>query len=140
MSTDPNDPNFSYKNYSLQQLDNWVNDAINCEDLTPEDIYNTIVKCVDESVEYHRKYLNKGVEILSLLKCHREVNLHDGDDIRMLEEDYSYNIEKLMSDIRENQEEHSDYYYDYWRNRSYDEMNRWRDQKDSFPSGTITFS
>ena len=140
MSTDPNDPNFSYKNYSLQQLDNWVNDAINCEDLTPEDIYNTIVKCVDESVEYHRKHLNKGVEILSLLKGHREVNLHDEDDIQMLEEDYSYNMEKLMSDIRENEEKHSYHYYDYWRNRPYDEMNRWRDQKDSFPSDTITFS
>ena len=41
---------FSYKKYSLEQLDNWVNDALNCEDLTPQDIYDTVVKCVDESV------------------------------------------------------------------------------------------
>ena len=65
---------FNYKNYSLQQLDNWVSDAMNCEDLTPQDIYDTVVKCVDESVEYHKKYLTKSIELLSLLKGHRPVN------------------------------------------------------------------
>ena len=66
---------FSYKKYSLEQLDNWVNDALNCEDLTPQDIYDTVVKCVDESVEYHKKYLTKSIELLSLLKGHRPVDL-----------------------------------------------------------------
>ena len=65
---------FSYKKYSLEQLDNWVNDALNCEDLTPQDIYDTVVKCVDESVEYHKKHLTKSIELLSLLKGHRPVN------------------------------------------------------------------
>jgi hypothetical protein len=62
---------FSYKKYSLEQLDNWVNDALNCEDLTPQDIYDTVIRCVDESVEYHKKYLTKSIELLSLLKGHR---------------------------------------------------------------------
>ena len=62
---------FSYKKYSLEQLDNWVNDALNCEDLTPQDIYETITNVVDESVEYHKKYLTKSIELLSLLKGHR---------------------------------------------------------------------
>ena len=66
---------FSYKKYSLEQLDNWVNDALNCEDLTPQDIYDTVVKCVDESVEYHKKYLTKSIELLSLLKGQRPVDL-----------------------------------------------------------------
>jgi len=55
-----------------------VNDALNCEDLTPQDIYDTIVKCVDESVEYHKKYLDKSTELLSLLKGQRPVDL-DGN-------------------------------------------------------------
>jgi len=71
---------FSYKKYSLEQLDNWVNDALNCEDLTPQDIYDTIVKCVNESVECHKKYLTKSVELLSLLKGHREVDFGVGND------------------------------------------------------------
>ena len=70
---------FSYKNYSLQQLDNWVSDAMNCEDLTPQDIYDTVIKCVDDNIEYHKKYLTKGIELLSLLKNQRKVDYIDFD-------------------------------------------------------------
>jgi len=73
-STNPHSSDFSYKKYSLEQLDNWVNDAVNCEDLTPQDIYDTIIKCVNESVEYHKKYYTKSVELLSLLKGNRPVD------------------------------------------------------------------
>ena len=80
---------FAYKKYSLQQLDNWVNDAMNCEDLTPQDIYDTVIKCVDDNLEYHKKNLTKSIELLSLLKGQRPVDLsgnvtdasaHDFDD------------------------------------------------------------
>ena len=75
---------FSYKKYSLEQLDNWVNDALNCEDLTPQDIYDTVVKCVDESVEYHKKHLTKSIDLLSLLKGHRpsvfDASAHEFDN------------------------------------------------------------
>jgi len=82
-STDPHSSDFSYKKYSLEQLDNWVHDALNCEDLTPQDIYDTIVKCVDESVEYHKKHLNKSIELLSLLKGHRPVDFGDEGNITL---------------------------------------------------------
>jgi len=65
---------FNYNKYSLEQLDNWVNDALNSSDLTPQDIYDTVIKCVDDNIEYHKKYLTKGIELLSLLKGHRPVN------------------------------------------------------------------
>ena len=70
---------FSYKKYSLEQLDNWVSDAMNCEDLTPQDIYDTVIKCVDDNIEYHKKYLTKGIELLSLLKNQRKVDYIDFD-------------------------------------------------------------
>ena len=73
-SNDPRSSDFSYKKYSLEQLDNWVNDAVNCVDLTPQDIYETILKCVGESVDYHKKYYTKSVELLSLLKGNRSVD------------------------------------------------------------------
>jgi len=79
-SNDPRSSDFSYKKYSLEQLDNWVNDALNCEDLSPQDIYDTIVNVVDDSVEYHKKYLTKSIELLSLLKGHREVDFGVGND------------------------------------------------------------
>ena len=90
-SNDPRSSDFSYKKYSLEQLDNWVNDALNCEDLSPQDIYDTIVNVVDESVEYHKKYLTKSIDLLSLLKGHRNVDLNptDKDWENFWEEDYS---------------------------------------------------
>ena len=80
MTSNPLSSDFSYRKYSLEQLDNWVNDALSCEDLTPQDIYNTVVKCVDESVEHHKKHLTKSIELLSLLKGHREVDFGVGND------------------------------------------------------------
>ena len=93
MTSDHLSSDFSYKKYSLEQLDNWVNDALNCEDLTPQDIYDTVVKCVDESVEYHKKYLTKSIELLSLLKGQRPVDLgyepYSGWDYTTSEQDWS---------------------------------------------------
>jgi len=174
MTSNPLSSDFSYKKYSLEQLDNWVNDALNCEDLTPQDIYDTIVKCVDESVEYHKKYLTKSIELLSLLKGHREVDFGDEGNITLgdtsdwndfweenyyPEENKQYTEEELnaMCDAASDKEkcreynlreaeyytkraeldakhtskvdgysvdgiEHSQYYYDTGRNKTYDEM------------------
>jgi len=138
-SNDPRSIDFSYKKYSLEQLDNWVNDALNCEDLTPQDIYDTIVNVVDESVEYHKKYLTKSIELLSLLKGHRPV---DFDYTATGEKFPRYTEEELdaMCDAAAEQDErdkcreynlreaeyytkraeldaqHSKHYYDYTRN------------------------
>ena len=108
---------FSYKNYSLQQLDNWVNDALNCEDLTPQDIYDTVVKCVDESVEYHKKYLTKSIELLSLLKGHRPVNFEvteeDWEDFwneqTEISQHYSEEDLNAMCDVAEEKEKCREY-------------------------------
>jgi len=95
-----------------------VNDALNCEDLTPQDIYDTIVKCVDESVEYHKKYLDKSTEILSLLKGQqnlsenvKEASNYDWTDFweeNYYMEEYDYSTEEeldAMCDAAAEQEE-----------------------------------
>ena len=118
MTTEYLSSDFYYKKYSLEQLDNWVNDALNCEDLTPQDIYNTIVKCVDESVEYHKKYLTKSTELLSLLKGQqnlsenvKEATNYDWVDFweeNYYPEEYKYSTEEqldAMCDAAAEQEE-----------------------------------
>jgi len=105
-SNDPRSSDFSYKKYSLEQLDNWVNDAVNCVDLTPQDIYDTIIKCVDESVEYHKKYYTKSVELLSLLKGHREVDF-----------DYTATGEKFPTTTEATQKD----WVDFWEETYYPE-------------------
>ena len=135
---------FSYKKYSLEQLDNWVNDALNCEDLTPQDIYDTVIKCVDESVEYHKKYLTKSIELLSLLRGHRPVEFDDCmrewghsdmEALKYTEEEMDAMCERAATEndkdkcreynLREAEyytkraeldAQHSKHYYDYTRN------------------------
>ena len=108
---------FSYKKYSLEQLDNWVNDALNCEDLTPQDIYDTVIKCVDDNIEYHKKYLTKGIELLSLLKGHRPVNFEvteeDWEDFwneqTEISQHYSEEDLNAMCDVAEEKEKCREY-------------------------------
>lgn len=63
-----------YKNYCLEQLDNWVNDSLNCEGLAPQEIYDTLMKSINESTEYHKKQLEKNEELLSLMKDRSSVD------------------------------------------------------------------
>ena len=129
---------FSYKNYSLQQLDNWVSDAMNCEDLTPQDIYDTVIKCVDDNLEYHKKYLTKSIELLSLLKGQRPVDLsenvtdasaHDFDDF-WYGKQYTEEEMDAMCDAAEEKEKCREYnlreaeYYDKRAQLDLEEVNK----------------
>jgi len=141
MTSNPLSSDFSYRKYSLEQLDNWVHDALNCEDLTPQDIYDTIVKCVDESVECHKKYLTKSIELLSLLKGHRSVDYVDFDtdekdwehfwgEIDSISSQYTEEDLNAMCDAAEDKEKCREYnlreaeYYDKRAklDMTYDEM------------------
>ena len=119
MTSNPLSSDFSYKKYSLEQLDNWVNDAVNCEDLTPQDIYDTVVRCVEESVKYHKKYYTKSVELLSLLKGNREVDLEDVLKEREYYEgwDYTATGEKFPSTTKKD-------WVDFWEETYYPEENK----------------
>ena len=108
MTSAPLSSDFSYKKYSLEQLDNWVHDALRCEDLTPQDIYDTILKCVDDSVEYHKEHLNRSIELLSLLKGQRSVDF----DYTELDEKFPSATQKDWNDFWEETyypEEHKQY-------------------------------
>lgn len=65
-----------YKKYSLEQLDNWIHDVMNVDDLTPKEIYDTIVSCVQDNVDYHKKHLEKGAKLLSLMKGQHHDDLY----------------------------------------------------------------
>jgi len=113
MTSDPLSSDFSYRKYSLEQLDNWVNDAVTCEDLTAQDIYDTIVKCVDDIVEYHKKELTKTTDLLSLLKGHRPV----------VDFDYTATGEKfpLVCDKDDKSPECQRSWNDFWEENYYPE-------------------
>ena len=97
---------FSYKKYSLQHLEEWIHDALNCEDLTPQDIYDTITNTVDENIEYHKKYLTKNIEFLSLLKGQRSVDFDVTDKDW---EDFWSTVETTPDKVREYELKERDY-------------------------------
>ena len=102
-SNDPRSIDFNYEKYSLKKLDEWVNDALNCGDLAPQDIYDTIVKCVDDSVEYHKKHLTRNIELLSLLKGNSPYDYIEHYETTP----FSEASEKDWSDFWEGQEEYT---------------------------------
>jgi hypothetical protein len=65
-----------YKNYSLSNLNDWISDALNSE-ATPEEIYATIVNCVERDVEYHDACVKQAKQLLSLLKGREIPNFDD---------------------------------------------------------------
>ena len=57
---------FNYKKYSLEQLENWVHDAVN-GDASPQEIYDVIKGVVDEQYHYHKHHTGRCYDLLALL-------------------------------------------------------------------------
>ena len=113
MSTDSE---FVYKEYSLEQLDNWITDILNNESLTAQEIYDAIIKSVRKNVEHHQKELDRSKELLSLMNKSEKSNITYGtyadwtdfwEENYCPEESHHYTEEELdaMCDAAAEQEE-----------------------------------
>jgi len=70
-----------YKKYSLENLENWLHDALSCEEASPHEIYSVIRKVVKEEYDYHKEKSQQCFGLLELLSGHRPVKLEcDKDD------------------------------------------------------------
>ena len=56
-----------YKKYSLENLENWVHDAISCSEATPQEIYDVIKSVVDENYCIYKNHTERCYELLALL-------------------------------------------------------------------------
>ena len=56
-----------YKDHSLNQLKEMVDDALNSE-ATPQEVRDSIVNTIREQIDYHLKCIDKASEFLALLK------------------------------------------------------------------------
>ena len=59
----------NYTKYSLDNLKDWVHDAVNT-DATPEQIVQVIIDSLQENVDYHMEQMNKNAHTIALLKKH----------------------------------------------------------------------
>jgi len=67
LNTNQEMTDFDYKKYSLENLENWLHDAMSSAEATPQEIYGIIKKVVSENYYYHKDNVSKSYELLSLL-------------------------------------------------------------------------
>ena len=56
---------FNYKKYSIEQLENFLHDALH--EASPQEIYDVIKKVVEENYYYHKDHSSRSYELLALL-------------------------------------------------------------------------
>lgn len=72
---------FDYKKYSLENLENWLNDAMSASEATPQEIYDLILKVVRENYYHHKYHTSQAYELLCKLYGNMKENLVcDKDD------------------------------------------------------------
>ena len=73
MTSNPNNPDFNYKKYSLEKLQEWVHDALSCGEASPHEIYSAIREAVREDYYYYKDHCSRASGLLELLSGHRPV-------------------------------------------------------------------
>jgi hypothetical protein len=68
---------FDYKKYSLENLENWLHDAISSSEATPDEVYDVIVKVIREEYYYHKHHASKAYELLSKLNGNGSWTIED---------------------------------------------------------------
>jgi len=58
---------FNYKKYSLENLENWLHDAMSAGDATPQEIYDVILDVVKDNYYTYKKQASEAYELLALL-------------------------------------------------------------------------
>jgi hypothetical protein len=56
-----------YKKYSLENLENWMHDALSCSEASPQEIYDVIKGVVSENYHIYKNHTERCYELLTLL-------------------------------------------------------------------------
>jgi hypothetical protein len=71
---------FNYKKYSLENLENWMHDAMSAGEATPQEIYDTIRKVVEENYYIYKQKTSEAYELLALLNGNGKGHIKNYDD------------------------------------------------------------
>lgn len=69
-----------YKKYSLENLENWLHDAMSCGDATSQEIYDVIVGVVEENYYIYKQKTSEAYELLALLNGSGKGHIKEYDD------------------------------------------------------------
>ena len=96
-----------YKKYSLEQLSNWIHDAMSAGEATPQEIYDVIVGVVKENYYTYKHQTSQAYELLGLL--------HSGVDNNKYQD---YLNEILNCDKDDSSPECKGAWNDFWENNT----------------------
>ena len=93
MTSNPNSPDFNYKKYSLEKLQEWIHDALSTGEASPHEIYSAIREAVREDYYYYKYHCSRASGLLELLSGHRPVK-----DVKWDEWEQTYYPEEVRDD------------------------------------------
>jgi len=67
LNTNQEMTDFDYKKYSLENLENWMHDAMSSGEATPKEIYDVIVGVVKDNYYTYKQKTSEAYELLGLL-------------------------------------------------------------------------
>jgi hypothetical protein len=116
MTSNPNSPDFNYKKYSLEKLQEWVHDALSCGEASPHEIYSAIREAVREDYYYYKDHCSRAYGLLELLSGHRPVA--DNSTFVCDKDDKSPECQSAWNDFWE-----ENYYPEEYKQYTEEEMN-----------------
>jgi hypothetical protein len=98
-----------YKKYSLENLENWLHDAMSAGEATPHEIYDLIVGVVKENYYTYKQKTSEAYELLALLNGNGEGKVKKYDD----------SVDKILScDKNDSSPECQGAWNDFWESNN----------------------
>jgi hypothetical protein len=103
-----------YKKYSLENLENWMHDALSCSEATPQEIYDVIKRVVDENYHIYKNHTERCYELLALLNGNGKGHIPAYDE-------YVEKKENLVCDKDDKSPKCQKAWNDFWEENYYPE-------------------
>jgi antitoxin component of MazEF toxin-antitoxin module len=105
---------FNYKKYSLENLEKWVEDALNSAEASPQEIYDCIRKVVEDNYYCYKNQTSRCYELLALLNGNGKGHIPAYDE-------YVEKQENLVCDKEEPSPECKKSWTSFWEEHYYPE-------------------
>ncbi|QPX48095.1 AbrB/MazE/SpoVT family DNA-binding domain-containing protein [Synechococcus phage S-SRM01] len=103
---------FDYKKYSLERLEEWVNDSLSAAEASPQEIYDVIKKTVEEYYYTYKHHTSRAYELLALLNGNGKGHIKAYDDY----------VDKVLScDKNNSSPECKGAWTSFWEEKNYPE-------------------
>ncbi len=114
---------FDYKKYSLENLEKWVEDALNSAEASPQEIYDCVRKVVEDNYYCYKNQTSRCYELLALLNGNGKGHIPAYDE-------YVEKKENLVCDKDSSSEECKNSWTSFWEENYYPEEHQQYTEKE----------